>query len=250
MSFGGPASSSPSRGNALPYRMLAGVVPSRGGWLVMPGRLTGVTLYSMPPAVFPTLQDVMDWKPAFEIIAIHIPLGLPQDPASGGRACDREARELLGWPRRLSVMTPPTRRSLQAGSLDEARSLNGGMNPTTWQLAPKIAEAAREIASYNQRVIHEVHPELSFYELNGGVPMQYSKHRKEGREERRDLLVRKMQTMAHVIDTPVKGPTRAKILDACACLWSARRIAARGAAIRLPEIPEWDDEGVRMEIWR
>jgi predicted RNase H-like nuclease len=39
------------------------------------------------------------------------------------------------------------------------------------------------------------------------------------------------------------------VLDACVDLWTARRIAAR-AVSRLPEVPEWNDDGLRMELVR
>ncbi|MCW2929021.1 MAG: hypothetical protein JWM86_2989, partial [Thermoleophilia bacterium] len=39
------------------------------------------------------------------------------------------------------------------------------------------------------------------------------------------------------------------LLDAMADMVTARRIAAR-AVIRIPEDPEWDEQGVRMELLR
>jgi predicted RNase H-like nuclease len=47
----------------------------------------------------------------------------------------------------------------------------------------------------------------------------------------------------------VRGARRHHIVDAAACLWTARRIAGR-AVNRVPEDPEWDDIGLRMEIVR
>jgi len=41
----------------------------------------------------------------------------------------------------------------------------------------------------------------------------------------------------------------ATVLDACVDLWTARRIAARAVA-RLPEVPEWNEDGLRMEFVR
>jgi predicted RNase H-like nuclease len=38
------------------------------------------------------------------------------------------------------------------------------------------------------------------------------------------------------------------LLDAAACLWTGRRVAAR--ATRMPVDPEWDSQGLRMEIVR
>jgi predicted RNase H-like nuclease len=246
MSFGGPSRSQ----QQLPYRSLAAVVPSRNGWLCVPARLSGVSLAPMQPVVYEHFLDIMDWKPAFEVIAVHIPIGLLDKPVKGGRRADIAARELLGRPRALSIMTPPIRSVLPIATREEAAIVNGGMSITAWQLMSRIREIAAEVASYNQRVVYEVHPELSFYEMNDCVPMQYSKHKMQGRAERETLLRSKIQNIETVLDAKVKGPTRAKVLDASACLWSARRIMARGAAIRVPDDPEWDSEGLRMDIWR
>lgn len=246
MSFGGSARPQ----QQLPYRSLAAVVPSRNGWLCVPGRLSGVSMAPMQPIVYERFQDIMDWKPAFEVIAVHIPIGLPDVPRKGGRRADVAARQVLGRPRSLSIMSPPVRSALSAATREEAAEINGGLSVTTWQLMPRIREIAKDVASYNQRVVYEVHPELSFYEMNDGVPMKFSKHTPDGREEREAILRSKLQNIDTVLTAKVKGPTRAKVLDACACLWSARRILAKGAAQRVPEDPEWDSEGLRMDIWR
>jgi predicted RNase H-like nuclease len=39
------------------------------------------------------------------------------------------------------------------------------------------------------------------------------------------------------------------MLDVAAFMWTARRIFAR-AAVRMPEDPQWDEQGLRMEIVR
>jgi predicted RNase H-like nuclease len=46
-----------------------------------------------------------------------------------------------------------------------------------------------------------------------------------------------------------KGVTARHLLDATADMVTARRIAAR-AVTRLPEDPEWDEQGIRMELLR
>ncbi len=84
------------RGPVLPYRPLAGVVPCPGGWLVSSGKLQGITLSPNDPIVLSTLMDVLDYKPAYEIIALAAPVGLLDEYRRGGRTCDREARRLLG----------------------------------------------------------------------------------------------------------------------------------------------------------
>ena len=58
-------------GAPLPYRLLAGVVPHPHGWLVASAKLQGITLALQTPEVMPTLADVLDYRPSFEIIALE-----------------------------------------------------------------------------------------------------------------------------------------------------------------------------------
>jgi predicted RNase H-like nuclease len=43
--------------------------------------------------------------------------------------------------------------------------------------------------------------------------------------------------------------SQAHLLDVAVFVWTARRIFAR-AAVRIPQDPEWDEQGLRMEIVR
>ena len=58
-----------------------------------------------------------------------------------------------------------------------------------------------------------------------------------------------MPGVLRIIDAEVPGATPSHLLDAAAILWTARRIFAK-AAIRIPTDPEWDEQGLRMEIVR
>ena len=44
------------KGAPVPYRPLAGVEPCPGGWLVVPGKLQGVSLFPEPPQVI-TIEE-------------------------------------------------------------------------------------------------------------------------------------------------------------------------------------------------
>jgi predicted RNase H-like nuclease len=113
----------------------------------------------------------------------------------------------------------------------------------------RVIEVDNELAPYWQRVVFEVDPELSFYQLNDDTPMQWGKHSEKGIEERRALLEKKLPGALRVIDAEVVGATPSHLLDAAAILWTARRIFAK-AGIRIPIDPEWDEQGLRMEIVR
>jgi predicted RNase H-like nuclease len=234
------------RSATLPYKVLAGVEPCPGGWLVVTGRLQGITLLPQPPQVFATLVDVLDHKPGFDVIALHAPIGLRNEP--GARACDREARRALGWPSSGAVLATPTRAALAPGTYEEARAANGGaLGAVTWALMPRIREVDAAIQPYWQRTVFEVHPELGFHRLNGDAPLRFSKRDVIGAKERRTLLETKFPGAERVIDLRVAGARTHHVVDALADLWTARRIASK-AVQRRPADPEWDDHGLRMEI--
>jgi predicted RNase H-like nuclease len=77
--------------------------------------------------------------------------------------------------------------------------------------------------------------------------MRYAKRTVEGIRERRELLQGKIPGIERLIDVELERVRPWQLLDAASCLWTARRVIAK-AMSRLPEDPEWDDEGLRMEI--
>lgn len=240
----------PHRGPELPYKLLAGVVPCPVGWLVAPGKLIGVNLFPETPEVAGSLRDVLDHIPSFTVIALAAPIGLPDEPHAGGRVCDREARRLLRMPRRGSILAAPCRKALAAATYEEARLANGGhLDVVTWLLMPRLREVAEEIQPYWQRTVFEVCPELSLYQLNDDVPMAFRKRGTLGQFERQAVLRARMPGCERVLEAHVVGARQAHLTDACAALWTARRIVARGIS-RVPEDPQWSSDGLRMEIVR
>jgi predicted RNase H-like nuclease len=231
-----------TRGPSLPYKVLAGVEPCSDGWLVVSAKLLGVSMLAEPPQVLPTLLDVLDYRPAFSFIALHTAVGLLDATLAGGRTCDREARRLLG-PRRGSAVTSPPLR------LVVGHSEGKGVSAVVKSLLPRIREAEQDVASYHQRTVYEVHPELGFYQLNGDRPMRYPKATVAGIEERMALLQDKLNGLDRVLDNRPPGVALPRLLDACIDLWTARRIAAH-AVTRLPEAPEWNVDGMKMEMVR
>jgi predicted RNase H-like nuclease len=236
----------------MPYDLLAGVVPCRGGWLVAGGKLVGTSLFPENPLVTKHLIDVIDAVPAYTIVALAAPIGLPDKPTAHGRRAEREARRLLGWPRLGAIVSAPVLQVAQgAKSYDQGASLNGGrLSRVAWGQIKHIREVREVVQSHIQRSVYEVHPELSFYQLNSDKALMYGKRTQEGQKEREELLLTRVQNIAARIEAdPPRGATRANVLDAFAALWTARRVAARAAA-RLPEDPEWNSDGLRMEISR
>jgi predicted RNase H-like nuclease len=234
-------------GPSLPYQLVCGVEPCPGGWLVSGAKLQATNLAPEEPAVFGRFIDLLDYRPAYAVIALHLPIGLVSHHQRGGRLCDQAARHLLGWPRSAAISSPPSRHELaswQAGAEDGV-----GLSVVTRSLMPRLVEVYEHIASYHQRTVFEVHPELSFYQLNGDRPLRFSKHTSAGRSERIALLTARLPGIDRMLGTELTGALLTHRIDAAAGLWTARRIMAR-AVTRITEDPEWDDEGLRMEFLR
>lgn len=213
-------------------------------------KLQGITMSPEEPQVVPTFLEVLDYKPAFQVVALFSPVGLLDDPDSRGRTCDRKARALLGRPRAGAVLSAPARAAIKCGSYSEAKEANGGrLSAIGWRMLKRTAEVHEQMAPYWQRTIFEVHPELTFFQLNDDRAVRFSKHTKAGQTERKALLAGRMPGVERIIDARVRGVSSAHLLDAAACLWTARRVISRGV-VHLPEHPEWDSEGLRMGFVR
>jgi predicted RNase H-like nuclease len=218
--------------------------------LAATAKLQGITLSPEEPQVFPSLVEVLDYKPAYQVIALFAPIGLLESPSVGGRKCDRDARRILGWPRSGAVISAPARGALGRATYEEASSANGGrLSIVAWQLLKKVTEVDVNMAPYWQRTVFEVHPELSFYQLNADQPVRYGKHTQVGLEERQALLQGRLPGVERILGAKMTAIVPTQLVDAAACLWTARRIVSR-AVTRLPEDPEWDTMGLRMEIVR
>jgi len=113
-----------------------------------------------------TFQVVQDLRSLFDqagsncTIAIDIPIGLP---TTEPRVCDTEARQLLGWPRRNSVFSPPARDVLSASTFGEALRinrgpLNTGISKQTWCIVPKIHDVDVLMKPEMQSYIREASP--------------------------------------------------------------------------------------------
>jgi predicted RNase H-like nuclease len=213
------------------------------------GRLQGITLTPTDPVLFKTLIEVLDYRPSYEVIALACPVGLLDEPRQGGRTCDREARKIVGFPRSGAIFSAPARSALDATTYEEAVKLNDGMSIAAYSQLRYAAEVDSNLEPYWQRTVFEAHPEMSFYQLNGDTPMYHGKHTHRGQDERRALLERRVIGIEQIISVRVRGVKRHHLYDAAAVLWTARRIAGR-VVNRLPDDPEWDGKGLRMEIVR
>ncbi len=237
---------SPRRGPELPYSVVAGVVPTRGRWLVASAKVQGSTFAPEPLRVYGTIIEALDERPSFATIVIAAPVGYRDTPEKGPRICDLEARRLLG-PRGKVLHNAPLRNSILQG----IPAPDDEVDAITATLLPSYQEVAKEMSSYRQRTVFEGNPELSFYFLNGNVPLTLSKKVDDGRDERRVILEKKVPGVNKILETPLEdefaGIKIEKLYDASALLATARRVFTKSAK-RIPTDGEWDSDGLRMEF--
>jgi len=231
-------------------RHVIGVDGCRDGWLYVRRDLHSEGLAAGFVTSFAKLVHL---RPQPAVLAIDVPIGLP---SAGARDCDHLARSLLGRPRGTSVFPAPIRPALAARSWEEAcrvteRADGRRISKQTWAIVRKIGEVDSLLANSPslQRRVREVHPEVSFFLMNGGKPIRHGKKERAGLRARAQLIGR---WLGDVLDglraqLPPAGWAYEDLLDACAALWSASRIA-EGKAISLPQHPPVDASGLRMEI--
>jgi len=228
---------------------LAGVDGCRAGWLValMP---TGRPM-ELRFELCTTFSDVLALAETPAVVAVDIPIGLPERAMRGGHACDIEARARLGE-RRSSVFAVPSRAAVQEALAHSDPPLK--VSKQCFHLFPKIRDVDVAITPDLQSRVREVHPELAFWALNGKRPLDLPKKVKRhpdapGLALRADLLERagfpRDILNVHPWRRSDVGPD--DVLDACALVWSAERLY-RGAAVTLPANPPRDGRGLLMEI--
>src|SRR5262245_21340164 len=183
--------------------------------------------------------DVLALPEAPAVIAVDIPIGLPERVGYGGRAAENAVRPLLGA-RQSSVFSVPSRAAIEAADYRDACGIAlatsdppRSVSKQLYMLVPKIREVdacLRADAGAAARVL-EVHPELAFWQLNGRRALDQPKKVKgrcyePGLALRRELLLAAgLPPTAVHMDAP-KGTGPDDVLDALACAAIARRIHA------------------------
>ncbi len=233
-----------------PFRSIAGVTPCPGGWLVLPGRISGVTVVGEDAFVLPSLAEVLDYRPRFDFGGVNIPFGYPEHPNVRYRRCDTEARAMMGWPQRTRVRPVPSRAALFAENLDEARAIEPWLTRNDFRHFRWMREAAREIQPFHSRSFYSSNAALSFQHMNQDVPLMTSPYHSDGQVERLNLIRVKLPGIDEVVGrVPPVGAAQVHMFEAAAMLWTARRASGR-AISRLPLDPEWDNAGIRVELVR
>jgi predicted RNase H-like nuclease len=237
---------------------LAGVDGCRAGWVAALVRPQGG---EVEVRVVSRFADVLAAAQAPAIVAVDIPIGLPERVGHGGRAAENAVRPLLGA-RQSSVFSVPSRAALASEDYREAcRIALATSDPPRkvskqlFMLAPKIREVDACLRADPAALarVFEVHPELAFWRLNGARALAEPKKVKgrcyePGLALRRRLLLDAGLPAAAVNGDPPRGAGPDDLLDALACAAIARRLHA-GLARPFPDPYARDAFGLPMAIW-
>jgi predicted RNase H-like nuclease len=254
----------------LSGRAVAGVDGCRAGWVAaigLPGEPVRIV-------VFREFAALLSLLPGDALVAVDMPIGLPEYTLHGGRGPESLIRPLLGM-RQSSVFSIPSRRAVHA-----APPVDAAAPDDAWAAAHRLASAIaretstpprgvaiqafglfskiREIdtllradAALPGRVI-EAHPELAFWRLNGRRPLETPKKVRNrphppGLDARRALLAADGCDPVLLAAPPPRGAGADDVLDALAVLTVARRAAA-GTVERFPDPPAVDACGLPIAI--
>lgn len=230
-------------------RQCVGVDGARHGWLAVweQGEELAWVVYDNPTSLCSAHRDAA-------VIAVDIPIGLSDH---GPRAPDVAARRFVGGKRASSVFSAPVRAIIDSTTQPEAskrhRAIDGrGFGAQAFAILPKIRiwDDLLVADAELQARVYEIHPEVSFAALNGGIGLAERKKSTDGAAARMALLGREFgpeRVRALVAACPRRLAATDDVLDALVALWSAQRIAS-GVAVSLPSPPQMDSAGLRTAI--
>lgn len=246
---------------------VAGIDGCPDGWIAAIGGTPGTVRYERVERI----EELLDRDLAPVCLAVDMPVGLPARSGPGGRTPERLVRPLLGA-RQSSVFSIPSRDAIYAGvdpalpederyrracAIARETSAEGkAVARQSFHIFPKIVEIDRLLHTRPELAarIHECHPEVSFWAMNGKTPLDEPKKVK-GRPYPPGLALRRRLLAAHGFDTGLLTEDNARrmraeqddLIDATAAAWTAMRIVY-GEALSFPDPPENDQFGLPVAI--
>ncbi|GAA2835156.1 putative RNase H-like nuclease [Aminobacter aminovorans] len=247
---------------------VAGVDGCKAGWIAVIRNDAGTKAQ-----VFRKFEALLAAIPDNAVVAVDMPIGLPDFTTKGGRGPEMLVRPLLGQ-RQSSVFSIPSRAAVHAEAAEftdleawyaahrrssqvamQTSDPRRGVSIQAFGIFSKIREIdALMIArpELRSRVI-ESHPEVAFWRLNGRQAMSLPKKIKgrvnpDGMEERRVLLARVSHDRRFLDQAPPRGAAADDFLDACAMMLIAER-HRRGETTSFPSPPGRDIHGIPVAIW-
>ncbi len=245
---------------------IAGVDGCKGGW---------VAAFSDPEfqataeiRCFRNFEEILTSEFAPSIVAVDMPIGLPDRIVGRGRGPEQAVRAVLGS-RRSSVFSMPSRGAVYAvdrpvvGMADIAASHaracavardesegRQGFSRQAFMILPKIREIDRLLVGKPTLAprVKEVHPEVAFWSMNDERPLQFPKKTPEGKAERIALLKGAGIADAALSGLPPKDAGHDDLLDALAGLVVAKHIYD-GHGRTFPNEVLRDRHDLEIAIW-
>jgi predicted RNase H-like nuclease len=238
---------------------IAGVDGCKAGWIAVTADAEAFD--DVDVKIFTNFTKLISQLVPDSLVAIDMPIGLPECAIRGGREPDWAARAFLG-PRRASVFPVPSRKAVYAHvqgytrvcdvarkTSDQKRAVSKQLFGILWRIR-QIDELLRQEPDLRERIF-EVHPEVSFKVMNNDEPLPQKKVKGRihppGIELRKELLAKEGLSLSFLNQKPPRGAALDDFYDACACAWSAKRIVY-GKARVFPSHPPIDGEGLEQAI--
>jgi predicted RNase H-like nuclease len=238
---------------------IAGVDGCPAGWVAALLRLDG----DDPPRcrIVSELAELVDGPEAPTVVAVDIPIGLPDRIEGPGRVAEQAVRGLLGG-RQSSVFSIPARAAVYeptyAASCALALATSAPPRKVSKQGFMIFAKIRQVDALLRTRPdlasrVFEVHPEVAFWSMNGeralAEPKKVSGRPYEPGLQLRKRLLRAAGLAGELVDAvPPRGAGPDDYIDALAALVVARHLAG-GAGRPFPDPPARDSFGLPVAIW-
>jgi len=238
---------------------VAGIDGCRAGWMAALMALGDPASTRLRVAA--TLAEILDGPEEPAVVAVDMPIGLPDRTMGSGRIPEQLVRPLLGE-RQSSVFAIPSRAAVHAADYGEACALALATSEPPrkvsrqgFNLFPRIREVDALLRVRPDLVprIFEVHPELAFWSLNGRRPLTEPKKVKSrpygpGLALRRTLLTAAGLPRTVTETAPPLGAGEDDLIDALAGLTVALDLATGGGQ-SFPDRPGRDAHGLPVAIW-
>ncbi|MEJ2705045.1 MAG: DUF429 domain-containing protein [Sedimentisphaerales bacterium] len=210
---------------------VAGADGCKGGWFVATLSATlsdpsqASCVYTLEDVfVESTFAGVLSKTRDCRLVCVDIPIGLGDGEKP--RQCDIAARTLLGRCA-SSVFPVPIRPCLSAADYETAckisfERIGKKLSKQSFGIVAKIRQVDALMTPALQYHVREIHPEVSFWALNGKRPMPQNKKTIPGQVHRRKVLQEVLAGVDGVLtQTPARGYVMDDALDALAAAWTA-----------------------------
>lgn len=232
---------------------VVGVDGCKYGWVAInlqDNLIWEVKLYSK-------INELLDYYEKSDVILIDMPIGLLKK-SKEERACDKDIRKELGYPRGMSVFGIPSRSAIYCDNYNEGNALNKklmskGISKQLWGIVPKIKALDQYLMSNKpiRKKIYESHPELAFMMLKG-QSMKHNKRKKEGYIERIEILKKIYPKTEEIVEFTLdkylrKEVKKDDILDALVLAINAY-LGQKLNFKNYPEVQISDNKGLKMVV--